>query len=380
MDVAAATHGDTMHKKKLVWAAIALLLLAVFCGCYFRHYLQTPAGNAQSVPVDVRPGQRMRLVLEDLEHKGVLLHAKWLYVYARAFDKTQLRSGYYQIDGQQSPLDILTTLVEGRVVLESFTVAEGLNRWQIRDLLVAHQWLSASQFDALCDNPSFLQANGVFGPTCEGYLFPETYTFARGVAPEAIFAQMFASFKQAFEGLQAQPQWREKMPMALDEKQIVTLASIVEKETGAPSEREHIACVFYNRMRAKPAWRLETDPTVIYAATLTNPQFDGNLTRQHLHGLNNPYNTYRVYGLPPGPIASPGLAALRAVLAPSACADFFFVSTNHGQHIFCPTLQCHEQAVRKWQINYFKRARNAAASGHPKAPNKVKKAVEVSRP
>lgn len=132
------------------------------------------------------------------------------------------------------------------------------------------------------------------------------------------------------------------------------MASIVEKEAGVAEERAHIACVFYNRMVGKPAWRLQTDPTVIYAATLADPNFDGNLKYKTLHHLASPYNTYRVYGLPPGPIANPGRRAFEAVAQPSVCKDYFFVSSNNGHHVFCPTLECHNSAVKKWQVDYFR--------------------------
>jgi UPF0755 protein len=142
-------------------------------------------------------------------------------------------------------------------------------------------------------------------------------------------------------------------PLHLESRALVTLASIVEKETGSPQDRGRIACVFYNRLRAKPTWRLDSDPTVIYAATIADPNFDGNLKREHLRGLESPYNTYRITGLPPGPIANPGKAALAAVVQPEECRDFFFVSMNNGQSIFCPTLTCHNEAVKKWQVDYF---------------------------
>jgi UPF0755 protein len=146
-------------------------------------------------------------------------------------------------------------------------------------------------------------------------------------------------------------------PMKLALHELITLASIVEKETGAPEDRAHIACVFYNRLRAHPAWRLDSDPTVIYAAMLKDPGFDGNLKREHLHGLDSPYNTYRVTGLPPGPISNPGRAALNAVVHPDDCKDFFFVSMNNGHSVFCPNLTCHNQAVKKWQVDYFHHSR-----------------------
>jgi UPF0755 protein len=207
--------------------------------------------------------------------------------------------------------------------------------------------MSAAEFDRLCDDSAFLASHSIPGPTCEGYLFPETYTMARGLAPEAIFSAMFAMFHRVYSGVTA----ASRGPLDFEMRPLVTLASIIEKETGAPEERPHIACVFYNRLKAKPAWRLETDPTTIYAATLANPNFDGNLKREHLRGFAHPYNTYHIYGLPPGPIANPSRAALMAAVSPSACPDFFFVSMNNGRHFFCPTIGCHNQAVETWQLH-----------------------------
>jgi UPF0755 protein len=133
-----------------------------------------------------------------------------------------------------------------------------------------------------------------------------------------------------------------------------TLASIVEKETGRPDERPRIACVFHNRLRL--GMRLQTDPTVMYATMLRTGRWSRNITRADLLAPH-PYNTYTTAGLPPGPIASAGAAALRATLAPDACKDLYFVSRNDGSHVFCPDLVCHNAAVREWQVEFFKRAR-----------------------
>lgn len=313
--------------------------------------LDTPMGGSATAVVAVKRGTTLRPVLEELQSRGVLSSPKILYAYARLKHTTSVRTGQYEVHADQSPRTILAMFVEGRVMLEAFTVPEGLNRWQIRDLLVSAQWMTAPQFDALCDDAKLLASHGIPGPSCEGYLFPDTYKFARGVPPAQILQTMFAAYKREFAAATS----AGSGPLKLGERQFLTLASIVEKETGSPAERPRIACVFYNRLRARPAWRLETDPTVIYAATLVDPHFNGNITRAHLRTLDNPYNTYRVFGLPPGPIASPGRAALEAVAKPSACADFFFVSSNNGQHIFCPTLDCHNKAVQKWQVEYFRR-------------------------
>ena len=148
--------------------------------------------------------------------------------------------------------------------------------------------------------------------------------------------------------------------MSLDERQAVTLASIIEKETGQPDERPHISCVFHNRLRR--GMRLQTDPTVMYATMLRNGgRWSQNISKADLLA-HHPYNTYAVAGLPPGPIANPGAASLRAALHPSDCDDLFFVSRNDGTHVFCPDLRCHEAAVQRWQVEFFRARRGQASS------------------
>jgi UPF0755 protein len=302
-------------------------------------------------PFHLKSGQTLKPVLEELALKGFITRPELVYVWARYKGIGSLRSGPYQFALSDSPADMVRMMNEGRVVTERFTIPEGLNRWQIRDLLAEQQWISKNDFDEICDDQAFLKTQGVNQSNCEGIIFPETYTFARGVAPKTIFQRIIQTYHAAYEAVTA----KGTGPLGLSETEFLTLASIVEKETGAAHERPRIACVFYNRLKAKPAWRLQTDPTVIYAATLSDPNFNGNIKRYHLHEMNHPYNTYMRSGLPPGPIASPGLAALQAVAKPDDCADFFFVSKNNGEHIFCPTLSCHNQAVHKWQVQYFRK-------------------------
>jgi UPF0755 protein len=140
----------------------------------------------------------------------------------------------------------------------------------------------------------------------------------------------------------------------LSQAEAVTLASIIEKETGQPGERPHISCVFHNRLQRH--MKLQTDPTVMYATYLRTGRWSKNISRADLQAPH-PYNTYTTPGLPPGPIASPGAASLQAALAPSDCKDLFFVSRNDGTHVFCPDLACHERAVKQWQVEYFRRKR-----------------------
>lgn len=308
--------------------------------------LHEPAGDPVHSVIRVTRGMTLKPVLLELAHQGVLRHPWITYAYARLTKHAGLQVGYYDMDGTNTPIQMLTMLREGRVKVGMFTLAEGLNRWQVRDKLAEEKWLTRDEFDALCDDADFLAEHGVPGPTCEGYLFPETYTFPLGIEPEHIFAAMFRLFKTTLAKVVEE---HGRGPLAWDDQKLMTLAAVVEKETGAPEERPRIACVFYNRLKAKPAWRLETDPTVIYAATLSEPDFNGNITRRHLREMNHPYNTYYVFGLPPGPIANPGRAAMTAVVTPDTCADFFFVSMNNGTHAFCPNLKCHLAAVSRWQ-------------------------------
>ena len=338
--------------KKLIVTLLNLgLLAAVFCVWQGREYLSTPVGGNQAITVEIKQGDTLRPVLNDLESRKFIRYSELIYLYARLTDSTDIRRGSYELYPNQSPISILNDLAKGKVVTESLTIVEGLNRWQVRDGLAEAGWISAEEFDALCDDKDFLKAHKIPGPSCEGYLFPETYVFARGVSAEHLFETFFKGYRTAFEKVTH----GKNGPMQLGEREFMTLASIVEKETGAAKERPRIACVFYNRLRAKPRWRLETDPTVIYAARLEDPNFDGNIKRSHLRKMKNPYNTYLNFGLPPGPIANSGLAAMKAVKAPIDCGDFFFVSKNNGEHIFCPTLNCHNAAVQKWQVNYFRR-------------------------
>ncbi len=334
--------------------ALALIALSAVVGVSLlrRHMHRELGGDAQHV-LTISRGDTLKGTLLRLERQGVLRKARFVYLYARATSQTRLRSGQYLVLPQDTPQSLLTKLNEGRVRTEPFTVVEGHNRWLVRDALARGGWMSAAAFDELCDDRAFLARHEIPGPTCEGYLFPETYAFARGLAKEAIFKAMFSMFHRAYEAATT----KGRGPLALEMRELVTLASIVEKETGAPEERPRIACVFYNRLQARPAWRLETDPTVIYAATLEDPRFNGNLKRAHLRDFPHPYNTYAVYGLPPGPIANPGRAALAAVAEPSTCDDFFFVASQGGRHVFCKTLDCHNAAVEKWQLRRRRSAR-----------------------
>jgi UPF0755 protein len=329
------------------WAWIAagglLILLLVLAGVAWdlRRFAAAPAagGGAETV-LTIPPGQSLAVTAGELERLGLVRSALRFRLLARweGFDR-RLKAGEYALSPTLTPLDILSVMEKGLVVLHRLTVPEGLTIMQIADHIERTGLAKAADIIARATDPAQTRANGIGADTLEGYLYPETYFFPRTVTPEGILTAMVARFRTVFT-----PEWeRRAAEIGLSPHQAVTLASIVEKETGDPSERPLIASVFHNRL--KRGMRLETDPTVIYG--LKN--FDGNLTRRHLESPT-PYNTYLIKGLPPGPIASPGKESLRAALFPAQSDYLYFVSKNNGNHQFSTNLADHNRAVHRYQL------------------------------
>ncbi len=261
----------------------------------------------------------------------------------RAIDR-KIRPGEYELDASMSPQDILTKLLAGRVVLHPVTIPEGYSLTQIAEVLAAQQVTDTKEFTKLVRDRAFISTLGIEADSLEGYLFPETYSFAKGTRAREVIRAMVDGLHRVW-GAELQEQ-AARMKMSLH--QVLTLASVIEKETGAKDERELIAAVFHNRLRKKIP--LQSDPTVIYGL----PAFDGNIHKRDL-SVMSPYNTYRVQGLPPGPIASPGAHSLRAALFPAQASYLYFVSRNDGTHQFSSTLAEHNQAVEKYQKQYFRK-------------------------
>jgi UPF0755 protein len=236
------------------------------------------------------------------------------------------------------------------VKLHRFTVPEGLRMDEIAEIVDRSGLARGEDFLAAARSAELARALGLPLATLEGFLFPDTYSFPRGVTARAIATEMVERFKQEYARADA----ARKPGVAFGVAEAATFASIVEKETGRPEERPHISCVFHNRLRL--GMRLQTDPTVMYATMLRTGHWSKNISKADLLAPH-PYNTYTSSGLPPGPIANAGAASLQAALAPSDCRDLYFVSRNDGTHVFCPDLACHNAAVRTWQIDYFRRPR-----------------------
>jgi UPF0755 protein len=287
----------------------------------------------------IRPGQSFPETVSQLESAGFVKHPqlfRWIARYRG--DDRHIRAGEYQLQTSMTPKEILDALVSGKTLLHKVVIPEGSTMDKIGEILESAELVSQRDFVQAASDPRLVDALGVEDPTLEGYLFPETYHFPRGVTAEEVIRNMVSGFRSVFT-----PQWAERaQAMGLSVHEVVTLASMVEKETGNPKERPLIAGVFLNRL--KRGMRLESDPTVIYGMN----DFDGNLTREDLETFT-PYNTYLIKGLPPGPIANPGRAALEAVLYPSEEPYLYFVSKNDGSHHFSRTFSEHNQMVQRYQ-------------------------------
>ncbi|MGC4122492.1 MAG: endolytic transglycosylase MltG [Myxococcales bacterium] len=307
-------------------------------------FAATPFGSAEEKVVEVAAGARLREVSSQLVAAGVVsdqLRLEWLA--KRLKVDRQLKAGEYAFSGPLVPEKILSDLAHNHVKLHHCTVPEGLRLDEVAKLLEGCHWGAASEYLRLARDEKLAHQWGVPSASLEGYLFPDTYAFPKGPKPEAVLHKMVEGFFAALKAAQA----HARPEVHLDVNETTTLASIIEKETAVPDERSHVSCVFHNRL--KKHMKLETDPTVIYAKILRYGSFDGDIKRDDLQ-YKHPYNTYTVRGLPPGPIANPGAAALAAALAPMDCEDLFFVACGGGTHQFCPDFQCHKKFVARCQL------------------------------
>jgi UPF0755 protein len=337
--------------KKFICTIIILTGLALACaaaaGIYWTADFMNYARRAETDPdaswetvVDLPSGTGFSEALGTLASTGVVQDTGRFRLLARilGYDR-RIQAGEYLFTSAMTPLEILQRLVRGKVRLYGLTIPEGLNLREIAALVADQGFGDQQGFLACAMSPEYAEESGIQAASLEGYLFPDTYSFPRGTDVDRIIQAMLDQFDAVFTPLWAAGEGQ----MNLSRHEVVTLASIIEKETGAPEERPRIASVFHNRLAR--GMRLQSDPTVIYDAK----DYDGNLTRAHLDAPT-PYNTYRIAGLPPGPIASPGRAALEAALFPEETDYLYFVARGDGTHHFSTTLEEHNRAVRRYQL------------------------------
>jgi len=309
-----------------------------------RPYKGYPGAERQ---VSIEPGTGANQILQTLQKEGVLADAKLARFYLVYFmGDPALQAGDYSFSGPLSTPEVLAKLTRGQVVTASVTLVEGLTLEETAEKLEQAGLGEREVFLDLLRSPELIADLDPEAPDLEGYLFPETYSFARHSDEQTVVATLVKTFRQRWE--------KQIRPLAGDGarslREIVTLASIVEKEAQVPSERPLIAGVYLNRVRQHIG--LMADPTVIYALKRLN-RWNGNIRRSDLQ-IDSPYNTYRHAGLPPGPICSAGLASLEAAADPADVPYLYFVSRNDGTHVFASTLQEHNRNVEIWQRQYWR--------------------------
>ncbi len=340
-------------RKVAIGAALALLVVvagATVAGIALRDRLYNPyrgyAGSEQFVVI--APGTGTGAIRRSLVDAGVI-RDEWAFRAAlwwtgRALD---LQAGEYRFDRPLAAVDVVERIASGDVHTRPITFPVGLTIEEMSQIFESRGFGAAADFAAAAADPSLVLAIDDEAVDLEGYLFPETYALPRDTPASRLIAMMVDRFRATFVD-----QWqRAAEEQGLNVRQVVTLASLVEEETGAADERPIVAAVYRNRFRI--GMRLQADPTVVYALRQAG-RYTGNIRRDDL-GMDSPYNTYRYAGLPPGPIAAPGAASLAAVLMPADVNYLYFVSRNDGTHAFARTLAEHNRNVREFQVLYFRR-------------------------
>lgn len=331
----------------IICLAVIAIGLASWLGADMYGFAHRPAGTAGDLVVFIiTPGESLNKICTRLHEQGLISDVpRFMFLARLKKDDKRLKAGEYQLSAELTPLGLLDTLVSGDVYLHTLTIPEGYTLKQITAEIDRLALADADQFLTLATDPKVVKAFGLEGRTLEGYLFPDTYHFPKGLPSRTLIVRMVERFRDQYP-----EKWhRRTADLKMSQLEVVTLASIIEKETGDPSERPLISSVFHNRLRKR--MRLETDPTVIYGIE----NFNGNLTRKDLR-TPTPYNTYIIKGLPPGPIANPGREAIKAALYPAQSDYLYFVAKKDGTHQFSTNIKDHNAAVRKYQLRRRKKS------------------------
>ena len=344
-------------------ARLAALALLSILGLRLWWTIETESPTGGPVTeIVVTPGTSTQAVGESLQAAGVIPRSWSFALYVRlAGDGSKLKAGRYKFDGPYSLADVERKIVEGDVERREITFPEGRSIFEMAEIADRFGF-SGEAFLKAARDAALVADIDPDATTLEGYLFPETYAVTEGETEQTLVNEMVKAARRVFDEFSLSRDGRSIGDRTLTLRQILTLASIVELETAEPSERPRIAGVFLNRLRV--GMPLQTDPTVIYAMKIEG-RYHGNIRKSDL-ASDSPYNTYKVSGLPPGPIASPGRLALKAVLEPEATDALYFVSRNDGTHVFSKSLRDHERAVDEFQRRRGPRAAPTTAAPSPR--------------
>ena len=326
-------------RRRSTGRGVALAVMAAALLSAFLIFDTHPTGSWEGKLVLVPKGSPAREVVRILREDRILRHPLAFHALVLVtFSGRRLHYGEYAFPTPPSAFDAWRRLVRGDVIKYEVTVHPGANLYEVAELLEEKNLVTAETFLAMAASPAVLRRLEIPGESAEGYLFPESYIFVKPVTPEEILEFMVRQFRR-----KVPPDGEKRAKEAgLSLHQVVTIASIIEKETGLEKEKPIVSAVIRNRLDL--GMPLQMDPTVIYGVK----RFDGTVTRKDLRE-EGPYNTYLNRGLPPGPIANPGLAALDAALTPSKAEYLYFVSNNDGSHTFSRTLPEHNRAVERFR-------------------------------
>jgi UPF0755 protein len=330
---------------KILAALILLVVLAAAAAAgYVWYSIEKPYGKipAEGMYVDIPHGASPRAAAHILKKAGVIRNSFAFEFYARRHPKRTLQAGEYFFDHSQAGKEIFWKLANGEVYQQPFTVREGETIYDIARDLEAAKYMAADDFLKAAEDPTEIKDLFPEARTLEGFLFPATYNLPKHAPAEELTGMMVRKFREALANVLPNGNKGSDPPVSIGS--VVTLASLVERETPKPDERRLVAGAFTNRLEKNMP--LQCDPTVIYALQMDD-EYNGTLRLRDLR-LNSPYNTYRNRGLPPGPIGNPGEVALRAALHPALTDYLYFVANTQGGHFFASTLAEHNKNVAKY--------------------------------
>jgi UPF0755 protein len=361
-------------KRKLAMIVVTLCLAGAVWGAW--GFYQPYRGFADRVMLEIPPGTGAPAIADLLVSRGVLAH-RWPFLarYWMGRTRYRLKAGEYLFDRPLRPIDVYRKLIVGDVYLYSVVIPEGSDRFDIARILADRMAIDPDTFLRRTEQTSLIRDLDPGAPTLEGYLFPDTYRFPRHVTADTVIATMIARFRHVM-----QTRFHDEMvPGSENLHSVVTLASLVEKETPDPAERPVVAGVFTRRLGK--GMLLQCDPTVIYAARLADHSI--GVIRESDLTFDSPFNTYRRGGLPPGPIANPGESSLRAAFHPADGDELYFVSNNHGGHVFSKTLAEHQRNVARYKhevaVARRKNSARTATSATTASPIKRARSPKVGR-
>ncbi len=361
------------RRGSFVKRALMALVVALFAGAAIfvglRWLTQPYKGfDAPETFVEIPSGTGVNAIGHRLVDAGIIRN-RWAFRLAMrlADEGRPLKAGEYRFADALTPAEVIDKLARGDVYLRPLTFPEGLTIAEMGGIFEQHGFGPAQAFiDAAKSAVDDIHDIDPNARSVEGYIFPETYALPRRATAPMLLSEMVDRFKHVTADLRAEAQARGVSP-----RELVTLASLVEKETAKAEERPLVAAVYRNRLRM--GMPLQCDPTVIYALRQAG-LYNGNLTHANMQ-IDSRYNTYRYQGLPPGPIAAPGRASLEAAAHPADVPYLYFVSKNDGSHVFATTLEEHNRNVQQYQVQYFRNHRAHAqqdASGATGAASAVR--------